>query len=555
MKRLRPHQPLHHLTTATRRASHSSGDLSAADPFRDHPSHHRLSAITTKDSLLKSYTVAPPIKPWPIRLHPKRLVSMIKLQQNLDLALQIFHHAGNFHPGFSHNYDTYHAMIEKLARARAFDPMETLMSDLRRSKIKCGENLFVTVIRNYGIASRPKSAIRTFVRVRDFGVDRSVRSFNTLLNALIQNKKFDLVHLLFKNCRDKFGIIPNVFTCNILIKALCKKNDLERAIRVLDEMPAMGMVANAVTYTTVLGGYCWRGDMEGAKKVFDEILDRGWVPDATTYTVLMDGYCKQGRLMDAVKVMDDMEENGVDANDVTYGVMIEAFCKEKKCGEAMNLLNDMLEKKYVPSSSLCCKVIDVLCEGGKVEEACDLWKKLLRKNCTPDNAISSALIYWLCKKGKVREARKLFDEFEKGSIPSILTYNTLIEGMCEKGELQEAGRLWDDMVEKGCVPNVFTYNMLINGFCKAGKASEGIRILEEMLEKECYPNKFTYLLLIEGLRRSGKEEDVLKVLEMSTSRGKQLLDVDSWEVFVTNVGGISESWKPVLESVMTNTAI
>ncbi|CAH8349722.1 unnamed protein product [Eruca vesicaria subsp. sativa] len=42
----------------------------------------------------------------------------------------------------------------------------------------------------------------------------------------------------------------------------------------------------------------------------------------------------------------------------------------------------------------------------------------------------------------VKEARKLFDEFEKGSIPSLLTYNTLIFGMCEKGDVIEAGRLW-----------------------------------------------------------------------------------------------------------------
>ncbi|OVA04775.1 Pentatricopeptide repeat [Macleaya cordata] len=530
--------------------THSTHTLSPTDPFRSHPSHHDLSTIDSKESLLKSYTVTPPIKPWPLRLYPKRLVSMIKRHQNLDLALQIFDHAGKYHPGFSHNYDTYHIMIEKLSRSRAFEQMETLMSQLKRSKIKCCENVFVTVIRNYGIASKPKSSILTFLRIKDFGVERSVRSFNTLLNALIQNRRFDLVHLMFKNCRNKFGIIPNVFTCNILIKALCKKRDLDAAIRVLDEMPSMGMIPNVVTYMTILGGYCLIGDLVGAKKVFDEILDRGWIPDATTYTVLMDGFCKQGRLIDAVKIMDDMEENGVDPNDVTYGVMIEAYCKEKKSGEALNLLDDMLEKKYVPSSALCCKVIDVLCEDGKVEDACSVWKKLLRKNCTPDNAISSTLIYWLSKKGNIWEAKQLFDEFEKGSVPSVLTYNTLIAGMCERGELQEAGRLWDDMVEKGIVPNVFTYNMLIKGFCKAGKASDGLRILEEMLEKECMPNKATYSILVEGLYCSGKEEEVMKVLIMAmTSRGV-FVDLESWVVFVTKVAGGSESWRSVLDSVL-----
>ncbi|PPD77404.1 hypothetical protein GOBAR_DD25667 [Gossypium barbadense] len=494
-----------------------------------------LSTVDPSSPLLQYYTVTPPIKPWPQRLHPKRLVSMINRQQNLDLALQIFLYAGKFHPNFCHNFDTYQSIIQKLSRARAFEPMESLISQLQNSQIKCGENLFITVIRNYGLASLPKLAVKTFLRIENFNVQRSVRSLNTLLNVLIQNKRYDLVHLMFKSSKTKFNVIPNVFTGNILIKALCQKNDVEAAYKVLDEMPAMGMVPNLVTYTTILGGYLARGDMRNGKRVFQELLDRGWIPDATTYTVLMDGYCKLGKFNEAVKVMDEMEENGVAPNEVTYGVMIEAFCKEKKSGEALNMFDDMLQRKYIPSSSLSCKVIDLLCEEGRVEEGCYLWKKMLKNDCLPDNAILSTLIHWLCKEGKVWEARKIFDEFEKGSVPSLLTYNTLINGMCEKGELSEAGKLWDDMVEKGCNPNVFTYNILIKGFCKIGNATEGIRILEEMLDKGCLPNKATYNILIEVLQGMGKEGEVEKVVSMAMSSGR--VDRSSWDLFLTKIVG------------------
>ncbi|KAI9112311.1 hypothetical protein K1719_016834 [Acacia pycnantha] len=486
-------------------------------------------------ALLKSYTVTPPIKPWPQRLYPKRLVFMIIRQQNLDLALQIFDFAGKYHPGFSHNYGTYHAIIQRLSRAREFDQVEELLSQLHSSGIKCGEQLFVNVIRSYGLAGKPKLAVRTFLRIKSFQVNRSVRSLNTLLNALVQNKRYHWVHLMFRNCKTKFGVIPNVFTCNILLKALCQKNDVEGALKVLDEMPVMGMVPNVVSYTTILGGYASRGDMNGAKRVFGEIFDRGWLPDATTYTLLMDGFCKQGRLIDAIKVMDDMEENGVEPNDVTYGVMIEAYCKDKRSGEAFNLLDDMLDKRYIPSSSLCCKVIDLLCQEGNVEKAVELWRRLLKKNCTPDNAVSSTLIHWLCKKGNIWEAKKMFDEFEKGSIPSLLTYNTLIAGMCETGELCEAARLWDDMVEKGCAPNAFTYNMLIKGFCKVGNVKGGIKVLEEMLEKGCSPNKTTFSVLIEGLSVSGMKDEIKKVAALAASNG---IDSETQDLFLSMVNEV-----------------
>ncbi|KAK6128381.1 hypothetical protein DH2020_037857 [Rehmannia glutinosa] len=508
-----------------------------------------LSNIKTQSQLLKSYTVTPPIKPWPQKLTSKRLCSIITHQQNIDLALQIFHYAGSYHPNFHHNYDTYHAIIHKLSRLRAFEPITSLLNELRNSQTKCGENLFITLIRNYGIASKPKEAIKVFLQINDFGVKRSVRSFNTLLNALVQNKKYDSVYFMFKNSQKRFEIVPNVFTCNILLKALCKKGDMESAVKVLDEMPGMGMVPNVVSYTTIMGGYVDRGDMVGAKRAFNELLDRGWLPDATTYTVLMDGFCKLGQFVDATKVMDEMEENGVEPNDVTYSVMIEALCKEKKSGEAVNMVSDMLDKKYVPSSALCCRVIDALCRDGKVDEACELWKMLLLKNCTPDNAISSTLIHWLCKEGKVWEARKLFDEFGRGSIPSVLTYNMLIEGMCDKGELCEAGKLWDDMVERGCPPNSFTYNVLIKGFCKVGYAKEGISVLEEMLDRGCSPNESTYSILIEGLCESGCESDILNVLNIVASSELKIKS-DSWRIlldkFVGNRGGIGVTVKRVL---------
>ncbi|KAH0875635.1 hypothetical protein HID58_072997 [Brassica napus] len=145
-------------------------------------------------------------------------------------------------------------------------------------------------------------------------------------------------------------------------------------------------------------------------------------------------------------------------------------------------------------------------------------KKMLKNNCMPDNALLSTLIHWLCRDGRVTEARKLLDEFEKGSIPSLLTYNTLISGMCEKGELTEAGRLWDDMVERKCKPNAFTYNVLIEGLCKMGNVKEG------------------------------KEEDGVKIVSMAVKSGK--VDRECWELFLRKFAGELDKGEVVLKELL-----
>lgn len=504
----------------------------------------------SKPALLSRYTITPPVSPWPRHPSPKRIGRLIRSQRDPQTALAIFHHAANFTPNFSHNYDSYLALVERLARSRHLDPIPSVLSSLRASRLRCGEQLFITLIKAYATASKPTFSLKTFLSIPSFGVATSVRAFNALLNAMIQNKRYDLVPTLFNNCRSKFGIAPNVFTCNILVKALCDVGKIGDALKVLDEMPEWGMVPNVVTYTTVIGFHCARGDLAEAKELFDEARGKGLSPDVRTYTVLIDGYCRAGRVADAVRVMDDMEADGVLPNEATYTVVVLACCKGKRSGEALSLIRDMLDGRHVPSSSLCCKVIDALCEDGKVEDACEIWRKLLKKNVTPDNSVSSTLIYWLCKAGKIWEARKLFDEFERGFIPSVLTYNTLISGMCENGELQEAGRLWDDMVERRCHPNVFTYNVLIKGFCKVGEAKEAVGALEEMLEKGCVPNKLTYRVLVDGLLECGDGEEALEVLGDLASRRGELLDEDSWDVFVRKVVADAGVWRKGLREVL-----
>ncbi|KAK1272390.1 Pentatricopeptide repeat-containing protein [Acorus gramineus] len=499
-----------------------------------------LSSISSRSDLLSSFTVTPPLDPWPSSLPPSRLAFLIRRQRDPSLALRVFLHASDFHSPspYPHTPLTTHSILSKLSRARAFHLLELLLARLKLSRAAAplSEASFVDVIRAYGLAGRPDSALEVFSDMKDgFGLGPTVRSFNALLHAMVQNRRFRLARDLFFDSKEKFGVAPNVITCNVLISALCENGELGSAEKVIDKMPEWGLAPDVVTYTTLVCGYCRRGDLEKAREVFEEMVRQGWVPDETAYTVMIDGYCRHGRVLDAVRFMDRMEsDDRILPNEVTYGVVIEAYCREGKPGEALSLMEEMLSGKYMPDAPQCFKVIDLLCRVGRVDEACELWEKLLKKNCVPDNAITSTLVYWLCKAGKVWEARKIFKEFEKGFVPSSLTYSTLISGLCECGELQEAGSLWDEMVEKGWAPSTFTYNALMKAFVKSGSVGDGIRLFEEMLEKGCMPDRSTFATLVDGIYRSGKEDEVDRVVKMAVSSSKAvLLSEACWGVFVS----------------------
>ncbi|KAM1974736.1 hypothetical protein ACFX15_039594 [Malus domestica] len=309
--------------------------------------------------------------------------------------------------------------------------IDPLLSDLKNSQIQCSEDIFITLIRNFGVLGRPKLAFKAFLDVLNFGVQRSAKALNALLNYLVQNNEFSFVHSVLKNCGQRFEVRPNLSTCNILIKALCKKNDVETALKVLDEMPAMGFVPNMVTYTTIIGWYVSRG--------------------------LMDGFVKQGKLVDAVKVMDDMEENKVGANEVTYGVMVEAYCKDKKSCEAVILLSDMIAKGYIPSLALCCKWGSYVRKGR-------LWNDMVEKGCAPNSFTYSMLIKGFCKIGKPDEGIKILEEMmDKGCLPNKSTYNMLIEGLCDLGAEAEVTEVVSMEMSSGGT-NIASWDLYVTRF-------------------------------------------------------------------------------------------
>ncbi|WVZ82810.1 hypothetical protein U9M48_030030 [Paspalum notatum var. saurae] len=497
------------------------------------------------------YTVAPPVQPWPRRLTPRSLSRLLLRAPTPDAAVLALRHA-LFHaaPPLPPSLPVFAAVLSRLSRsdagadaaARFLPPVLSLLRAARLPTFS--DRPFLPLLR----ALRPLPSLRLFLSLPSFNSRPSVRSFNALLHSLVSARRLRLAAALFRASQTKLYITPNLVSCNILLKGLVGVGDLDAALKVLDEMTGWGIVPDVVTYTTVLTAYCAKGDLEGAQKLFDDIIASGRRPDVTMYTVLIDGYCLRGKLQDAARIMDEMEAAGVRPNEVTFSVLIEACCKEGKSVEARDLMREMLGAGYVPDTPLCAKVVDVLCQDGKAGEAYEMWRWMLKKNVPPDNAVASTLIYWLCKNGMVQEARKLFDELERGVVPSLLAYNSLILGLCENGELQEAGKVWDDMVGRRYEPSAMTYEALIKGFCKIGKSNEGAALFKEMMAKGLPPSKFLYQALVASISEPSHDGALCTIVEAAAFSGRGFWDGESWELVIRKVvQGLSGGRSSVLQ--------
>merc|ERR1719221_2529621 len=80
-----------------------------------------------------------------------------------------------------------------------------------------------TLIKGYSQRGESQAALRVKVRMDKLGIKSTTITFNTLMDALVRDKKVDQAWDLLQDMRN-IGLQPDKFTCSILLKGLNKQS-------------------------------------------------------------------------------------------------------------------------------------------------------------------------------------------------------------------------------------------------------------------------------------------------------------------------------------------
>jgi pentatricopeptide repeat protein len=79
---------------------------------------------------------------------------------------------------------------------------------------------------------------------------------------------------------------PNTVIYNILIDALCKNNNVERAVSLMDDMKVKGVRPNTTTYNAVLKGVRDKRMLDKGFELMDRMVEDACSPDYVTMEIL-----------------------------------------------------------------------------------------------------------------------------------------------------------------------------------------------------------------------------------------------------------------------------
>ncbi|KAK4285865.1 hypothetical protein QN277_002501 [Acacia crassicarpa] len=431
-------------------------------------------------------------------ISPFRLCSLLRLQKDPALALELFRSPipnNDAKKPFRYPLLSYDLIIVKLGRAKMFAQMEQVLHQLKQeTRFAVPEALLCEVISFYGRARLPTRAFQTFESIPSFRCKQTIKSVNTLLNALLYCQEYKKMREVLLSINE-YGR-PDACTYNILINASCVGGDMEQAWATFNELLRNGVCPNVVTFGTLINGLCLNGQLQEALKLKEDMTrDFKLKPNVFLYTRLLKGLCQIGELGWAFRIKDEMVRNKVKLDSAIYNTLIDSLFKV-----------------------------------GRKEEALGLMGEMKKSGCKPDIVTYNVMISEYCREKNFEEAYKILDQSEKLK-PNVVNYNMIIGSLCREGKSIEANELFQDMPRRGCAPDVVSYRMLFDGLCSFMHLKEATFILDEMIFKGYAPPSRS---INEFVSRLCKEGNFQLLSAVMTGLGKgNFLNEDIWKMVVS----------------------
>ncbi|KAK7407729.1 hypothetical protein VNO78_09766 [Psophocarpus tetragonolobus] len=362
-------------------------------------------------------------------------------------------------------------------------------------------------------------AQRFFLEMLQNGVSPNVYTYNLIIRALASRAHFHTAFAFLRHMQNQ-GISPNVVTYNTLIHAHCKNRNVNHAIHLLRAMPATGVSPNLISYNSVLNGLCAEGRMREVHELVHDMATNGFLPDAVTYNTLVNGFCKDGNFHHACLLLSDMLGKGLSPNVVTYTTLIHSMCKAGNLIRAIHIFYQMRFRGLWPNERTYTTIIDGFCRQGFMYEAYKVLSQMIVTGFSPSIVTYNALVHGYCFLGRIEDSVGILRRMlERGLSPDVVSYSTVIAGFCRERELVKAFQMKEEMVEKGVLPDAVTYSSLIQGLCLQHKLVEAFDLFQEMVLRGLPPDEFTYTSLINAYCIQGELSKAIRLHDEMMHKG------------------------------------
>ncbi|KAK4784626.1 hypothetical protein SAY86_018994 [Trapa natans] len=350
-------------------------------------------------------------------------------------------------------------------------------------------------------------------------------AYNSALNACAILGDMERFLRLFDEM-SKYGAEPDVLTYNIMIKLCARADRKDLLVCVLEMILLKGIDVCMTTLQSLVAAYVGFGDLETAEKIVQAM--------------------REGR-RDICKILRD--SNAEDSRE--HEEMMEDEGPLQKEHEDDNVFKrllpnsidpysydpPLLPKLYRPNSRIYTTLMKGYMKAGRVTDTVRMLEAMWHQedsSSQPDHVSYTTVISAMVNTGSMDQAREVLAEMLRVGVPANrITYNVLLKGYCLQLQMDKARELLKEMSHgAGIEPDVVSYNTLIDGCILVDDSAGALGYFNEMRSRKIAPTKVSYTTLMKAFAFSGQPKLAHKVFDEMVQDPRVEVDRVAWNMLV-----------------------
>lgn len=447
---------------------------------------------------------------------------------------------------------TYRILIQGCSKAYRIGDASKIFAEMQYMGFRPDTVVYNSLLDGLLKARKLVEACNLFEKMVDEdGVRASCWTYNILIDGLFRNGRAAAAYSLFLDLKKKSNKFVDGIAYSIVALHLCKEDQVEEALQLVEEMEARGFVVDLVTITSLLIALYRNGMWDLTERLMKYIRDGNLVSNVLKWKATMEASLKvpqskkkdlapmfhsRGNFSDILSLLSSADrkiDSGLAAGNVEPKV--DDF-DEWSSSPHMDLLANEVSPTSLFSLSRGRRVeakgadsfdidmvntyLSIFLSKGKLSLACKLFEIFTNIGVHPVSYTYNSIMSSFVKKGYFNEAWGVLQGMGEMLCPAdIASYNVIIQCLGKMGRADLASAVLDKLMKHGGYLDVVMYNTLINALGKAGRIEEAIKLFHQMQTSGISPDVITYNTLIEIHSKAGRLKDAYKFLKMMLDAG------------------------------------
>ncbi|KAM1685698.1 hypothetical protein COP1_037009 [Malus domestica] len=382
-----------------------------------------------------------------------------------------------------------------------------------------------------------REGLEVFRKMNSLGFVPSVVSCNALLNAIQRENEIRLAWcfygVMFQN-----GVLGDRFTWSLVAQILCKDGKFERIVRIFDSG-----VYNSVMYDLLVDGYSKSGDFDAAFYRLNEMCDRKMDPGFSIYSSVLDGACKLGAVEVVERVMNTMIGKKLLPKSCfsEYDSIVEKLCELGKTSAAEMFFRKAYNEKIGLQDATYGLVLKALTNEVRTKDAIHVYRVISERGIVVDDSSYRAFADLLCKELRSDEGFELLmDVIRRGFCPCASELSGFISFLCRRGRWRGAEDLLNVVIDKGLQPDLdlICCSSLVRRYCSRRQIDSALALHNKMEKLDGSLDATTYNVLLSGLFAARRIEEAIRVFDYM--RQRDLMSSASFTIMIRGLCGAKE---------------